>query len=132
MIKRLLKRARGLEPEHFYFIDRDDPDLNRYIKANEIKTLIPLGEGTLRRMVGESDIIRWRGRVIQHQMGIWMVPTFSPSKLLPQRHDTGKDDIMRNPPRFHGVFIRDVLTALEISERGFLRRPTTYLLDPAP
>lgn len=130
MLKRLLKRARGLELEHFFFIDRDDPDLNRYIKANQIKALIPLGEGTLRRMVGESDILRWRGRVVKHQMGIFMIPTFKPSDLLPQKTDIpGK---LQNPPRYQGCWMLDVLKAIEIAEHGFTRRSTQYLLDPEP
>ncbi len=132
MLTRLIKRARGLDRDDFYFIDRDDPNLNLHIKQNGIKAIIPLGEGSLRRLVGEKDMIRWRGRVVPHQMGIWTIPTFAPSKLLPQRHDTGKDDIMRNPPRFHGVWMRDVLRALDVAVNGFVRHPRKYLCDPDP
>lgn len=132
MLSRLIKRARGLDRDSFYFIDRDDPDLNLHIKNHGIKALVPLGEGSLRRLVGESNMIRWRGRVVKHQMGIFMVPTFAPSKLLPKRKEPGENDIMRKPQRFHGCFMRDVLKALDVAENGFERHPVDYLCDPTP
>lgn len=132
MLQRLLRRAQGLTPEHFYFIDRDDPNLSDYVKSFGIKVLIPLGEGSLRRLLGEMDILRWRGRIIQHHTGAWMVPAMAPSKLLPQRSDSPDSEIERNPPRFQGVWMRDTLKALDIAAHGFTRRDGVYLLDPAP
>lgn len=131
MLTRLLKRAGGLERDHFYFIDRDDPNLNLHIQQHGIKVLIPLGEGSLRRLVGETDMLRWRGRVVKHHMNILMVPTFAPSKLLPQRGDDMRD-AMQNPPRYQGVWVFDVLRAIDIAENGFTRQEGKYLLDPHP
>lgn len=131
MTSRLLRRAGGLQKEYFHFIDRDDPDLGAYIKRYDLKVLIPLGEGALRRLIGETDLIRWRGRVVPYQ-GIWAVPTFAPSKLLPQRGDEDSDEIMRSPPRYQGSWVRDVMKALDIATNGFTRIQATYVLDPAP
>jgi len=132
MLARLLKRA-GASMDYFHLGLSNEPGLLATLQRKNIKTIVALGEPALRDLLGESDIVRWRGRTVAHPhlSDVWIVPTFAPSKLLSHRsNDDDDDDIMRHPPRFHGIWMRDIHHALEVAEKGFKRSSVNYLLDP--
>jgi hypothetical protein len=129
---RLVKRA-GLQPADFFFSWVGDPTLTQQLVARNVKVIVPLGERPLARVLGESDILRWRGRTVEHPTlpGVWVVPAMQPRKLMNFR-GAEDEDILRHPPRFHGVWIRDIHWALHVAKHGFERTAVRYLLDPEP
>jgi hypothetical protein len=134
MVDRLLRRA-GLGREQFYFATAENGWLADSINAG-VKAVVALGEEPLRYATRQYEIARWRGRVVENPDLPWLtVPTFKPSKLLPFRAIPGAPpdpEMMRNPSRYQGRWIRDVHYALHVAVNGFKRRPTRYLLDPSP
>jgi hypothetical protein len=138
MLQRLLDRS-GMDRSHFYFADLGTPRLWAEVKERNIKTVVGLGERVLRTLLQETDILRWRGRVVEMN-GVHFVPTFAPKDLLPQNTET-EDWIRRkrmgevplqNPPRFQGTWMLDVNHAVHIAKNGFTRRKPAYVVDPTP
>lgn len=132
MMHRLLHRS-GVPIEQFWTATSSEPGLLSSVVSNNIKVIVPLGERALREVLGQSDILRWRGRAVEHHSlpGVWVVPMFQPSQLMSRRGgDDEDDDVMRHPPRFHGVWHRDLHFALSVAKQGFTRQPVDYLLDP--
>lgn len=138
MLDRLINRSGGLDRSHFYFASLQDP-LIEQAKQKGIKAVVGLGEPVLRQMLGEKDILRWRGRVTQW-MGLPFIPTFAPHKLLPENPSAAQVALAKkqgismlvNPPRFQGTWMRDVEFAQAVAKNGFQRKPGNYLIDPDP
>jgi len=133
MLERLLRRA-GLAREQFLFGIAEDGWFQQAV-ASKCKVVVPLGEAALRCAARQSDITRWRGRVIEHpDHPFFTLPTFNPTKLVHRRADPERPDpeTLRNPPRYQGRFVRDLHYAIQVAEQGFTRMPTRYVLDPAP
>lgn len=127
MMQRLLTRAR-LDRDLFYFSSIENPNLFADIKAEGIKVVVCLGEPVLRRFLGETGLMRWRGRPVKHPSGVWTIATVAPHMLLPRKDDDAWDE---NPMRFCGVWMLDVQNALHIAQNGYERNTfTDYLLDP--
>lgn len=139
MMHRLINRGGKLDRSYFKFASLQTPNLVETAKAEGIQTIIGMGEPVLRTLLGEKDILRWRGRVTSW-MGFHFVPTFAPHKLLPENPSAAQIEIAKrqgismlvNPPRFQGTWIRDVEMALHVAKNGFTRKPANYLVDPSP
>lgn len=131
MLDRLLRRG-NLSRDYFYFGTASEYNLMDSLQRKGVKVVVPLGERALQQTLGESGIERWRGRVKEHSHipGLWVMPAFQPSKLMSRRGGDDEIDALRHPPRFHGVWMRDLQKALAIAEQGFSRMPVNYLLDP--
>jgi hypothetical protein len=137
LMHRLVNRAGGLDRSYFYFADLATPDLFGHIKARGITTVVGLGEPVLNRLMGEKDILRWRGRVLD-MSGVKFIPTFAPHQLLPQNVSEAERARLKaqgitalvNPPRFQGCWMLDVEYALQVSRDGFTRHRGDYLVDP--
>lgn len=137
MLNRVLRRA-GLTREAF--AERNTVDgLVGYLQQNPgIKCVFGMGEEVLVRLIGETDIERWRGRPVWLQSyGVWFIPSIAPSKLLPRRSTAEdkkrKKKPLQNPPRFTRVMVLDLFKALEVAKDGFERREQAdYLFDPDP
>jgi uracil-DNA glycosylase family 4 len=107
--------------------------------------IVPMGEMALRYVLGESKLLRWRGRVVEKEFitGLGkrhkarVVPTFHPRDLLPTPADKEKNifsderaAVLANPARFTGILQRDLHLAVRLAKEGFERRDTYYLCDP--
>jgi DNA polymerase I-like protein with 3'-5' exonuclease and polymerase domains len=121
MLNRMLKRA-GLTFEDVLIAPRYSSVL-----AQSGRVIVPMGETALYDTLRESNILRWRGRIIENPNGGFVVPALAPSDLL---HGFGSH--LRNPPRYTWTWVADVRKALRIAEEGFTRMPLNYLQDPAP
>lgn len=99
-----------------------------------VETVMPLGETALRRVTGETDIKRWRGRVVPCASGLWAIPSWKASRLLPRKQIPGQfdPDIQKNASSFTGQLLRDFHQALKVAREGFTRRSVAYLEDPSP
>lgn len=139
MMDRLINRSGGLDRSHFYFSSLHTPSLLAEIKKREVKVVYGLGEQVLRRLTGETDILRWRGRVLNWN-GIFFVPGLAPHKLLPENPSAeavAKAKAMGikmlvNPPRFQGTWMLDAEYAVQVAKEGFTRRKGDYIVDPTP
>lgn len=138
MMHRLVNRSGGLDRSHFYFASLQTPGLLEKARLAGVKTIVGMGEPVLRQLLGEKDILRWRGRVTEW-MGIPFVPTFAPHKLLPENPNAQQVAAARaqgitmlvNPPRFQGTWMRDVTFAEAVAKHGFQRTQANYLVDPS-
>lgn len=134
MFKRLLKRS-GLQESDFFLGTTWQPGLLKELQDKKVKVVVPLGEPALGTILGESDILRWRGRVVEHPQlpGVWVMPLMQPRKLMNERPRPGAyPPPLRHPPRFHGTWMRDIAAALQVAKNGFTRAEVNYLLDPDP
>lgn len=155
-LERLLKRS-GLDPEMFAFdsvvrckpphnnityqgygaaaITHCVPNLDSTISTLKPRVIVAMGETALQRLGGVSNIMRYRGRVLEHRSGALVIPTLHPRDLLPKRGDD-EDEGIRNPPRFTGVVIWDLKKAVNLAEGlrdsfTWKRMPVHYLKDPS-
>lgn len=94
--------------------------------SSTVKTVIPLGNPALEKVLSETGIMRWRGRVAKNNHNQWVVPTLSPYDLLPQKGKAGEKD----PKRFIGVMVMDIRRGIKVNLEGFTRGKANYLLDP--
>jgi len=139
MLERLLSRSGGLQREYFFFASLDTPNLVNLAREHDIQAVVGLGEPVLRRLIGEKDILRWRGRVLDF-FGKPFIPTFAPHKLLPENPNAAQIALLKaqgitmlvNPPRFQGTFMLDLEFALQVAKEGFTRKQANYLVDPTP
>jgi hypothetical protein len=134
MLERLINRSGGLDKSQFYFAALEDEGaLQKFIRDNGVNVVVGFGEQVLNRLVGERDILRWRGRPIDW-MGIHYIPTFAPHRLLPENPDasTFQPGALTNPPRFQGVWMLDMEYAIHVARNGFTRRFGNYTVDPTP
>lgn len=131
MLDRLLRRG-NLSRDYFYYGTASEAGLLANIQSKGIKVIVPLGERALQQTLGESGIERWRGRVVAHPHlpNVWVMPALQPSKLMSRRGGDDDPDALRHPPRYHGVWMRDLQKVLHIAANGFSRMPVNYLLDP--
>jgi hypothetical protein len=131
MMDRLIQRSGGLDKSYFYFADLYTPNLQDEIRRRDIKVVVGCGEQVLGRLVGEKDILRWRGRVVDWD-GRFFIPTFAPHRLLPENPNasTFLPGALTNPPRFQGVFMLDLEYALQVARDGFTRKKANYTVDP--
>jgi uracil-DNA glycosylase len=97
--------------------------LNTTINQMKPKVIVPLGDIALQRMTGYKGITRYRGRVIMHPNGAWIVPTYHPSFLLPRKGQA-------KTSKFVGAVIRDLRYASQIAKEGFAYKHRAYTLDP--
>lgn len=138
LLERLIRRS-GMKKEDFYFGIADEGWFAE-AKALGVKVVMPIGEKPLRRVTGNTEIKRWRGRVIDHpDWPFFVLPTYSPKYLLPRRRATGPNgetipepDFLLRPARYQGRFMRDLGLARHIAQNGFQRAQVNYLLDPSP
>lgn len=132
MFARLKHRA-GVKDDAFYFGTINEPGLLESLQRRKVRVIVPLGERALQKTIEQSDILRWRGRTVSHRHlpDVHVVPMFAASKLM-SRHSDDDEDAMRHPPRFHGIWMRDLHHALWVAQNGFSRLPVTYLVDPTP
>jgi hypothetical protein len=132
MVDRLLNRAK-LPRDRFYVTSFQNIDWFSDIERSDAKVVVCLGERALRRVLGETDIERFRGRPIWHKgWNRWVMPLMEPNKLLPRKDSQAWDE---NPMRFCGVWIWDIRKAVEIARLGFARKTVAqsdYILDPEP
>jgi hypothetical protein len=139
LLHRMINRSGGLDKSHFKFASLQTPGLLEGIKREGIKTVVGLGEPVLRQLLGEKDILRWRGRAIDW-MGIHFVPAMAPGELLPRRLTDAQKAQLRaqgitpvnNPPRFQGTWMRDVEFAQLVAKQGFTRTRANYTVDVSP
>lgn len=156
--RRLLRRA-GLKAEQFSWatleaLRTSSPEnpraaLTLQCKAEGVGVVVPMGEDPLYELLGTSELLRWFHRAVPHSEFGWVVPNFTPSKLLPYRaEDAGdfeEDDLetgrrrrrkakgLRHPPRFTGVAAATLHKALRIAREGLPPAPkVNYSLDPPP
>lgn len=132
MLERLLRRG-NISRDYLFFGTASEPNLIQQLVSKHIKVIVPLGERALQQTLGESGIERWRGRIAPHQHlpGVWVMPAFAPSRLMSLKGgDVVLEGAMRHPPRFHGVWMRDLQKALAVAQSGFTRSPVAYLEDP--
>jgi hypothetical protein len=136
MMDRLMNRSSNLDKSYFYFTSlANAADISTIVKDHGIKTVVGLGESVLNRLIGEKDIIRWRGRPLEWAAGTLFVPTFAPHRLLPENPNAEgwvPQGALVNPPRFQGVWMLDVGHALHVAKHGFVRKKGEYLVDPTP
>jgi DNA polymerase I-like protein with 3'-5' exonuclease and polymerase domains len=141
MLKRILTRA-GLNPSQFYTVTTQEW-VRPVTEAPEgaVRVLVPMGETALRVVTEEVGIARHRGRVLTTPSipGVFVIPTYKPSRLLPRPAMKGPDgrpirdpDLFRNPSRFTGQVIRDLHYAVHVARHGFERSEVFYSLDPPP
>ena len=130
MLDRLMRRS-GLDKDAFLRTNLLQP-INQLIDKYNIKAIVPIGEQALNVLLGETNILRWRGRVVKHAMGVWAIPTFKPNRLLHTK-SSGKPDaeILRNPPRYQGVAMWDLHKAIDVARNGYTRTQTRYFSDPS-
>lgn len=133
MVKRLMRRA-GWEREAFLLSSLENPSLNELIKNQGVQVVVGMGEKVLHHLLGEVDVMRWRGRFTKHPMGIWQMVTFEPSQLVARRAEPDEEAKvpMRHPPRFQGLWMLDVARALQVVKQGYKRVQPSYLCDPSP
>jgi hypothetical protein len=131
MLDRLIQRSGALDKSFFYFADLYTPNLAQEIRDRDIKVVLGCGEQVLNRLVGERDILRWRGRVLNWN-DRFFIPTFAPHRLLPENPNasTFMPGALQNPPRFQGVWMLDAGYALQVAKDGFTRSKANYTVDP--
>jgi DNA polymerase I-like protein with 3'-5' exonuclease and polymerase domains len=140
LLDRLIRRS-GFKKEDFFFAVAENGWFSDAV-AKGVKVVMPLGEKALRRATGNSDIRRWRGRVIDNSdWPFFILPTFNPKYLLPRKQKKPRfpgdvverdGEIMPKPARYQGRFARDLQVAKHIALHGFRRTEVHYLLDPSP
>ncbi len=135
MFARLLRRA-GLNREAFAVHIGVDGLFAFLATRPDLKVVVPMGDQVLSRLIGESDILRWRGRAVwAPSLMRWVIPTLSPIDLLYKKakQGEGKKKPLQNPPRFTRVCIEDLHFALQVAREGYERNTTRdYLYDPSP
>jgi hypothetical protein len=89
------------------------------------KVIIALGGTALQNLTGFTKIQSVRGFPLRGPDGIWVVPTFHPSFLLPRKGAVANAHL-------YGAVIHDIKRALDIAEGGFSRMEPPLLLDPSP
>lgn len=126
-LDRILSRA-GTSRDKF-----EVADIHRGISyQSEPRVLVAMGDTALRALVGETNMLRWRGRVVRGPQNTWVVPTLHPRDLMPQRKRVDGGAEIRNPARFMGAVIFDIRRALEVATLGFERDEPFYSCDPTP
>lgn len=134
MVDRLIQRSGGLDRSYFKFASLKTPNLLQTIINEDIQVVVGLGEQVLNRLVGEKNILRWRGRTLDWH-GRYFVPTFAPHQLLPQNPNAAgwiSADALQNPPRFQGTWMLDAEYAIQVAKQGFKRKKGSYIVDPTP
>lgn len=133
MVDRLMKRG-GWERGAFLISSLEHPNLNGLIKQHGIKCVVGLGEQVLHHLLGEVDVMRWRGRFTQHPMGVWQMVTFEPSMLLAYKAEDVEEGkaVLRHPPRFQGLWAMDIARAIYVAKEGYVRKKPYYICDPKP
>ena len=57
-------------------------ELQREIALTKPKVIIALGDTALWSLTGESSISKWRGSILEHDSGAWIIPTYHPAAIL--------------------------------------------------
>ncbi len=103
--------------------------------APHVHTLIVLGEEALRKVGGQQDLFRFRGRRFKRFLwrpeGTLVCPTLLPSQMLPHSLHTDGTKLALRPARFQGAWIFDVQRARREGGVQTLVKPT-YWEDPCP
>lgn len=137
MMERTIKRSGTIKESDFYFASLQTPNLYQNIVAQDIKVIVGMGDDVLQNLLGEENIVRWRGRVVDWN-GRYFIPTFAPHKLLPQNPNQNPfaikrdEDKLTNRPRFTGTWMLDMNYAIHVAKHGFKRRVPAYIVDPSP
>lgn len=99
----------------------DRERLKKIVSECNATVLVPMGEDALRFTTGKSNLEKWVLSPLETGEAIapaWAVPSFSPSRLNTQ-------------PEYWVYFIRALLKAKEIAEKGFWQYPEErFLLNP--
>jgi len=64
MTERLLQRA-GVEPAKMWHAGIETPNLDAFIRDNNVKLIVLCGERALGHVLEEFDILRWKGRAVK-------------------------------------------------------------------
>ena len=101
------------------------PNLNHTIEALRPSVIMALGNIALRQLTGRSGISQLRGYPLVGPKGLWVVPTYHPSFLLPRK---GQKDTSR----LQSAVMLDFKKAEQIAEVGFRYETPEFILDPSP
>jgi len=100
-----------------------EPNLQSTIRTRKPKVIVALGNIALRQLTGRLGISQLRGYPLKGPEGIWVVPTYHPSFLLPRK---GQKDTSR----LQAAVMLDLKKAEQIAECGFAYEVPRFLLDP--
>ncbi len=100
-------------------------NLDHTIETLKPKVIVALGNIALRQLTGRSGVSQLRGYPLIGPKGIWVVPTFHPSFLLPRM---GQKDTSR----LQAAVMLDLKKAEKIANEGFRYATPELLLDPDP
>lgn len=89
------------------------------------KVIVALGNIATRQLTGRSGVSQLRGYPLLGPRGIWVIPTFHPSFLLPR---IGQKDTSR----LQAAVMLDLKKAEKIAEGGFAYDSPELILDPDP
>jgi uracil-DNA glycosylase family 4 len=101
------------------------PNLDATIERLKPKVIVALGNVALRQLTGRSGVSQLRGYPLMGPKGIWVVPTYHPSFLLPR---AGQKDTSR----LQSAVMLDLKMAEKIAEVGFRYDTPELILDPDP
>lgn len=102
------------------------PNLEHTIETLRPKAIVALGNIALRQLTGRSGISQLRGYPLAGPKGLWVIPTYHPSFLLPR---AGQKDTAR----LQAAVMLDLKKAEEIAKVGFAYETgLEFLLDPSP
>ena len=136
MVDRVFRRS-GLVREHFAIHIGMEGLAVLLASRPDITVVVPMGAAMLLALLGEPDLMRWRGRVVRHtNLQRWCLPTLHPSELLARPAPKGpgrKKKPLQNPPRFTRVLIEDLHHAVQVAREGYDAAPARdYTYDPSP
>lgn len=99
------------------------PFLDDTIRRLQPKAIVALGGVALRRLTGQSGIMKSRGFIFDSPYNIPVVGTFHPSYLLPRKKSKGS-------AKYTWVMIMDMRKAVRVAAGKRDLYPQSYLMDP--
>lgn len=112
-------------PYEYQVLAHCAPNLEKTIETLRPKVIVALGNIALRQLTGRSGISQLRGYPLVGPRGLWVVPTYHPSFLLPR---AGQKDTSR----LQAAVMLDLKKAEQIAQAGFAYETIDFLLDPSP
>jgi len=112
-------------PYEYHALTHCQPNLLATIDALRPKVIVALGNIALRQLTGRIGISQLRGYPLPGPRGIWVVPSYHPSFLLPRK---GQKDTSR----LQAAVMLDFKKAEQVAKSGFAYEVPDLLLDPNP
>lgn len=112
-------------PWEYHALAHCQPNLQGTIDTLKPKVIMALGNIALRTLTGRSGITQLRGYPLPGPKGLWVVPTYHPSFLLPRK---GQKDTSR----LQSAVMLDLKKAEQIAQSGFAYETPEFILDPSP